>query len=136
MDYIILSALVGCGLLRLLITYDIACQWSRHLASRMEAYPEHMRIDLNRVELHMAVPSFHIRAHGPKCQQAFVLAYILYAARTAGEEVETSWVNMNVALASIQEMAPGHRHESLDDHWGGWNFKKTVLFSMFLNSYL
>ncbi|KIM77359.1 hypothetical protein PILCRDRAFT_76745, partial [Piloderma croceum F 1598] len=58
------------------------------------------------------------------------------SARTAGEEVETSWVNMNLASASIQEMAPGHHHESLDNHWGGWNFKKMVLFSMFLNPYL
>jgi Kyakuja-Dileera-Zisupton transposase len=28
MDYIVLSALMGCVLLHLLITYDIACQWS------------------------------------------------------------------------------------------------------------
>jgi hypothetical protein len=132
MDYIILSALIGCAVLRLLITYDIACQWSRNLTTRMEEYPEHMRIDLDRVELETAVPSFHIRAHGPKCQQAFALAFILYAARTAGEEVETAWAHMNVASQSIQEMAPGHRHEFLDDHWGGWNFQKTVTFSKYL----
>lgn len=129
MDYIILSALVACGLLRLLITYDIACQWSCKLSSRMEAYPDHMRINLDRVEVETAVPSFHIRAHGSKCQHAFALAFILYAARTAGEEVETGWAYMNLASAAVQEMAPGHRHESLNDHWGGWNYQKTVTFS-------
>ena len=105
MDYIILSVLIGCAILCLLITYDIACQWSRNLAIRMDEYPENMRINLERVEVQTAVPSFHIHAHGPKCQQAFSLAFLLYVARTAGEEVETSWAHMNVASAAIQEMA-------------------------------
>jgi hypothetical protein len=64
MDYIFLSALIGCAVLRLLITYDIACQWSRNLATRMEHYPDNMKIDLDRVEVQTAVPTFHIRAHG------------------------------------------------------------------------
>jgi hypothetical protein len=131
MDYIFLSALIGCAVLRLLITYDIACQWSRNLATRMEHYPDNMKIDLDRVEVQTAVPTFHIRAHGLSCQQAFSLAFLLYAARTAGEEVETGWAHMNLVSASIQEMSPGHRHESLDDHWGGWNFQKTVTFSVY-----
>lgn len=129
MDYIILSALVGCAILRLLITYDIACQWSRNLAARMESYPDNLRLDIDHVVVETAIPSFHIRAHGAPCQQLFSLAFLLYAARTAGEEVETGWAHMNIASSSIQEMAPGHRHESLNDHWGGWNFHKTVTFS-------
>jgi len=110
MDYIILSALIGCMVLHLLITYNIACQWSCNLTTRMEEYPEHMQINLDRVELQTAILSFHIHAHGPKYQQAFALAFILYVAHIAGEEVKTSLAHMNVASASIQEMAPGHCH--------------------------
>jgi Kyakuja-Dileera-Zisupton transposase len=88
-----------------------------------------MHIDLDQVDVETAIPSFRIRAHGSKCQQAFALAFLLYVARTAGEEVETGWAYMNVASPSVQEMAPAHRHESLNDHWGGWNFQKTVTFS-------
>jgi Kyakuja-Dileera-Zisupton transposase len=131
MDFIVLSALTGCALLRLLITYDIACQWSRNLVARMKSYPGVMRLDPESVEIQTAVPTFHIHVHGPSCQQAFVLAFMLYTGRTAREEVETGWAHMNVVSASIQEMAPGLRHESLNDHWGGWNFQKTVTFSEF-----
>jgi hypothetical protein len=129
-DYIILSALFGITLLRLLISYDIACQWSRNFASRMENYPEDLRLDLDTVEVKAAVPSFHIRAHGPDCQQVFSLAFLLWVGRTVGEEVESGWSHMNPAAPSIKEMAPGHRHEVLDDHWGGWNFRKIVNFSV------
>jgi Kyakuja-Dileera-Zisupton transposase len=109
MDFIVFSALIGCAVLRILITYDIACQWSRNLATRLESYPEDMHIDLDQVDVETAIPSFHIRAHGSKCQQAFALAFFLYVARTAGEEVETGWAYMNVASPSVQEMAPAHR---------------------------
>jgi len=128
MDYIILSALIGFSLLRLVFSYDIVCQWSKNLDPRMLEYPEHMRIDLDRVEVQNAVPSFHIRAHGSDCQQLFSFAFLLWAARTVGEEVETGWAHMNLASPSIQEMAPGHRHEVLNDHWGGWNFQKIITF--------
>jgi Kyakuja-Dileera-Zisupton transposase len=95
----------------------------------MKSYPKNMQVDLTRVELKTAVPSFHIQAHGPLCQQVFALAFTLYTGHTAGEEVETGWAHMNLVSASVQEMAPGLRHETLNDHWGGWNFQKTVSFS-------
>ena len=133
MDYIVLSALIGCALLRLFITYDIACQWSKNLASRMEAYPETMRIDLDGVEVLTAVPGFHIRAHGADCQAVFSLAFMLWTAHTVGEEVETGWAHMGVATPSIHEMGPGHRHETLNDHWGGWNFQKIITFSKLIS---
>lgn len=129
MDYIILSALIGLCLLRIIISYDIACQWSKNLSTRMLQYPEHMRINPDRVEIRTAVPGFHIRAHGADCQQLFSFSFLLWVARTVGEEVETGWAHMNLASPSIQEMGPGHRHEVLNDHWGGWNFQKTLTFS-------
>lgn len=131
MDYIILSALMACGLLRIIITYDIACQWAKNFASRMKSYPESMQIDLERTEVRAAVPSFHIRAHGSDCQQLFSLAFMLWVAHTVGEEVETGWAHMNLAAPSIQEMAPSNRQETLDDHWGGWNFRKIITFRKF-----
>lgn len=128
MDYIVLSAILAVGLLRLVISYDIACQWHKSLPSRMLRYPEAMQIDLERVAVKVAVPSFHIRAHGPDCQRTFAFSFMLWAGCTVGEEVETGWAHMNQAGSSIQEMAPGHRHEALNDHWGGWNFQKTITF--------
>lgn len=128
MDYIILSSLIAIGLLRIIITYDIACQWSRNFHKRVPEYPEHMQLDLERVEVRPAVPDFHIRAHGTDCQQVFTLAFLLHSGRTIGEEVETGWAHMGLAASSIQEMRPANRRETLDDHWGGWNYQKTLTF--------
>lgn len=132
MDYILLSALIGFCLLRLVVSYDIACQYFINIASRMEEYPTNMRIDLDEVELGAAVPSFHIRAHGLDCQQVYSFAFLLWVAHTIGEDVESGWAHMNLSSASIIEMSPGHRHETLDDHWGGWNWQKIIGFSKFL----
>jgi hypothetical protein len=128
MDYCILSALMLCGLIRIIVTYDIACQWAKNFALRMKTYPESMRINLEQTEVRTAVPSFHIRAHGLQCQELYSLVFMLWAAHTVGEEVETGWAHMNLAASSIQEMSPGNRQETLDDHWGGWNFRKIITF--------
>ncbi|KIM87974.1 hypothetical protein PILCRDRAFT_3683 [Piloderma croceum F 1598] len=128
MDYIILLAIISITLLRLVITYDIACQWSKNFASWMVEYPEHMHVDLDRVEVRTAVPGFHICAHGADCQRLFSLGLMLWVANTVGKEVESGWAHMNVASPSIQEMGPSNMHESLNDHWGSWNFQKIIMF--------
>lgn len=48
--------------------------------------------------------------------------------RTCGEEVETSWAQTNALGTSTREMGPGARHETLNDQWGGFNFRKIVGF--------
>jgi hypothetical protein len=63
MDYIILSALVGITLLHIVITYDIACQWSKNFKKRMSEFPQHMKIS-DTTTINTAVPSWHINEHG------------------------------------------------------------------------
>ena len=63
-----------------------------------------------------------------KCHENFSLGYLVGAGRTCGEEVETSWSHTNALAPSDREMGPAARHETLNDHWGGWNFKKIVGF--------
>ena len=65
-DFIIFSALVGIMLSMLVITYDIACQWSKNLQKRMQEFPEHMRIP-QTMEIRCGVPSWHIKSHSPDC---------------------------------------------------------------------
>ena len=45
-----------------------------------------------------------------------------------GEEVEITWTHTNPLAPSVREMAPAARHETLNDHWNGWNFWKIVGF--------
>ncbi|KAJ2914795.1 hypothetical protein MD484_g5622, partial [Candolleomyces efflorescens] len=126
MDYIILSAVLWLTLARIVITYDIACQWSKNLPKRMEKLPERIQLDLKTTSVTTAVPSWHINGHGTDCQTNYALAYRQGSGRTCGDEIESTWSQTNVLGASVREMASGGRHESLNDHFNGINFSKLV----------
>lgn len=125
MDFVALSAIIGIMLLWIVITYDIGCQWSKNLGLRMQEFPEHMRISKD-VKLDVGVPSWHIKGHGQKCQDNYNLGYMKGTGRTCGEEIEATWSHTNPLAASVREMGPAARHETLNDHWNGWNFRKVV----------
>ncbi|KAL5492982.1 hypothetical protein ACEPAI_4430 [Sanghuangporus weigelae] len=128
MDYIILSALQTCSPKELIISYDIACQWSKNFSAQIPRYPEHLRFDLSNTNLRVAVPKFHLPAHGPQCQTRYSLNFLPKVGRTYGEGVESEWAHINGIATSTREMAPGLRHETLNDHWGAWNWKKILGF--------
>src|SRR5882762_8963956 len=130
MDYLIFSALLFIFLPWIVITYDIGCQWSKNMWKRVEDFPDAMQIDPD-TRVDVAIPSWHINAHGKKCRENFSLAYLVGAGRTCGEEVETSWSHTNALAPSVREMGPAARHDTLNDHWSGWNFHKIVGFRKF-----
>ncbi|KDR76587.1 hypothetical protein GALMADRAFT_67342 [Galerina marginata CBS 339.88] len=127
MDFLIFATLVGVIVTWILITYDIGCQWSKNFRSRMSEFPEHMRIKPG-TKVDVAIPSWHINSHGERCRKDFCLGYTKGAGRTCGEEVEITWSHTNSLAPSAREMAPGARHDTLNDHWNGWNFRKIVGF--------
>lgn len=127
MDYIIFSSLIGVTLPRIIITYDIMCQWSKKFRKRMDTYPDRMKIN-PEITVDVAIPTWHINGHGDKCRNEFSLSYMPGAGRTCGEEVETSWAHTNALAPSVREMGPAARHETLNDHWNGWNFRKIINF--------
>ena len=100
----------------------------------MKDFPEHMRIKDN-IQVDVVILSWHIQGHGMTCQDNFNLGYKKGTGRTCGDEIEGSWSHTNPLAASIWEMAPGARHETLDDHWNGWNFRKVVGLSTLIISF-
>jgi hypothetical protein len=133
MDYLILSALLVIFLPWIIITYDIGCQWSKNMWKRMEDFPEAMKLNPD-TRVDVGIPSWHINAHGKNCRDNFSLGYLAGAGRTCGEEVETSWSHTNALAPSVREMGPAARHDTLNDHWSGWNFHKIVGFRMYSSS--
>ncbi|PPR06984.1 hypothetical protein CVT24_011010 [Panaeolus cyanescens] len=127
MDYIIFSALAGLCLLRLVITYDIACQWSRNYRTRMKTLPTNLQLS-EKVSTRVAVPSWHINAHGKSCQHWFHVGYLDGVGRLCGDEVEQTWWITNILGSSVREMGPCARRETLSDHWNALNFRKIVGF--------
>lgn len=128
MDYILLCTLIG-TLVPVFLTYDIACQYSKHFARRVAEFPPCMRLDQDRVaSMKWAIPKKHWRVHGEKNHSQFSLNYQLYAGRTYGEGIETGWAHMNPVSMSTKEMAYFARRELIDEHWGSWNWQKTLAF--------
>jgi len=133
-DFIIFAALVSITLPWIFITYDIGCQWSKHFRSCMSEFPEHMRLPPG-TKVDVTIPSWHINSHGQSCQKDFCLGYTKGAGRTCGEEVEVTWSSTNSLAPSMREMAPGARHDTLNDQWNGWNFCKIIGFHKFRSSF-
>jgi hypothetical protein len=95
----------------------------------MEDFPEHMRIP-ESTQVDVAIPGWHINGHGDTCRSNFNLSYMEGAGRTVGEDIETTWAGTNQLAPSVREMGPAARHDTLNNQWNGWNFRKIVGFRM------
>jgi len=109
-----------------IISYDIACQWSKNFLVRLEALPEQIRPSFRKWFLEFVVPKLHIRGHTLDCQGEFSLNYLVGSGMTDGEGVERPWANLGGIASSTREMGPGARHETLDDHFSFWNWQKLI----------
>jgi hypothetical protein len=136
MDYIFASILGHYpALLQKVASYDITCQWSIHLLERLAALPSHVRPIISTGTLHYVIPKLHIHSHKLNCQLNYSLNLLPGAGRTDGEGIERSWASLNPVANSTKEMGPGARHDTIDDHWGHWNWQKTVGLGAFLPLY-
>ena len=127
MDYIFASVLSHYDHFPpLIISYDIACQWSVHLRERLLNLPSHLRIELPDENLRYAIPKYHFNAHKASGHTGYSLNLMRGAGRTDGEEIERSWARHNQTSASTREMGPGSREDTLEDHFNYANFRKYV----------
>ncbi|KAJ7027028.1 hypothetical protein C8F04DRAFT_965726 [Mycena alexandri] len=131
MDYIFFRSVAGTELVRLFVSYDIACQWHIHLWSRMEQYENELLVLPGFAGTHkrfvtFLVPKFHLPAHIEACNLKFSFNLTRDVGQTDGEAPERGWANANPLAASTKEMGPGTRRDTLDDHFNDWNHKKTI----------
>ncbi|KAG0692187.1 hypothetical protein DFH29DRAFT_985899 [Suillus ampliporus] len=125
MDYLFFSSMQSSSEISALnISYDIACQWSKHLWTRMSAFPHEYHIKHDQKSITFLVPKFHLPAHVAKCQSNFSFNFIKGVGRTDGEAPERGWADINPITTSTCEMGPGLRRDTLDDHFNDWNWKK------------
>ncbi|KAH7905780.1 hypothetical protein BJ138DRAFT_1017239 [Hygrophoropsis aurantiaca] len=125
MDYFFFQSLRhNPDIMMLNVSYDIACQWSKNLRTRMIAYGTAVNFNYDAKRILFLVPKFHLPAHVMPCQTRYSFNLMKGVGRTDGEAVERGWANINPAASSTREMGPGSRHDTLDDHFGDWNWKK------------
>ena len=108
MDFLVLSTLIGVIITSLMISYDIACQWSRNFKKRLPQFPSFMQLQPPMLDtIKYVIPKFHIYGHGSKCQTHFSLNFTKHSACTDGEEPERWWAHINPVSMSTKEMGPG-----------------------------
>ncbi|KAL0567068.1 hypothetical protein V5O48_014920 [Marasmius crinis-equi] len=133
MDFLALYNLIACGLLRIVFSYDIACQWMRNFYARMSEFPSYMQLPSN-LSVIFKVPKFHLPAHGLACLAKFAFNYTEGVGKTDGEGVERTWSWLNGCARSLSMMTVGARWETMDDFANFWNWKKTInLDNLLLN---
>ncbi|KAG0698806.1 hypothetical protein DFH29DRAFT_983758 [Suillus ampliporus] len=103
-----------------------ACQWHKNLWERTSAMPSEFHLDHATKSIRFFVPKFHLLAHILKCQTMFSFNFSKNVGCTDGEAPERGWSNINPVTSSMKEMGPGSQRDTLDDHFGDWNWKKVV----------
>ncbi|KAF9471119.1 hypothetical protein BDN70DRAFT_820446, partial [Pholiota conissans] len=122
-DFAFLSALRTThteGIERVLLLYDIACQYSVHFLDRIgPMLPEGMTVD-------HGIGMFHVHGHQEECFYRFAPSFIPGAGNVAGEILESLWSELNQISSSTRSMTLAARAETLEDHTSDSNFKKTI----------
>ncbi|KIJ58413.1 hypothetical protein HYDPIDRAFT_81314, partial [Hydnomerulius pinastri MD-312] len=126
MDYLFFSAMRLLAVNVLNVSYDIACQWYKHLWERMSKLPSPLQLRYRKMLISFFVPKFHLPAHIASCQTRYSFNFTPHVGRTDGEAPERGWANINPVASSTKEMGPGSRQDTLNDHFGDWNWKKVV----------
>ncbi|KAJ7907161.1 hypothetical protein B0H13DRAFT_1879876 [Mycena leptocephala] len=108
----------------ILFTYDIWCQYSIKFKTRVAQWFPAMADIINLVR--GAIPKMHIHNHIELCQLIWNLNWLNYSAFTAGEMIESGWVEHNLTAGSTKEQNDGNRHDSVDDTSGTHNWNKLV----------
>ncbi|KAF9501090.1 hypothetical protein BDN71DRAFT_1555892 [Pleurotus eryngii] len=126
-DFIVLSTLKNNPFVRLVLSYDICCQWSRNFLDCMANFPESMHLSDEAFDhVTYIIPKFHLYGHRSKCQTTYSLSYILWSAETDGKDPERWWAHINPVSMSIKIMGLGSRMDTIDDHAATWNWWKIV----------
>lgn len=126
MDYIFASILSHHDPdLHKVISYDIACQWTKNLSDRLPELPVSIRpTDIGSMEA--VIPKLHVYSHNPPCPTDYSFNFLEGAGRTDGEGIERTHSNTGPVCASTKQMGPGYRHDAMDAHWMFWNWRKIV----------
>lgn len=122
-DYVYFAAVFSVLVQVIVVSYDIACQWSRNFRKRVENYQGCITYNKDTTFL---VPKFHLPAHQQSCKDNYSFNYTKGVGQTDGEAPERGWAITNVFGPMTKEMGPGARHDLLDDVFGDQNWRKVA----------
>ena len=82
MDFAPMSTLipsVKAGISRVLVSYDIACQWHKNLQARLNSYNASPFEIATLTYWNIVIPKFHLPGHSQDCRLLYNLAYMKFA---------------------------------------------------------
>jgi hypothetical protein len=105
-------------------SYDCNCQYSVHVVKRFEkSFPDIAHL-IRRTR--WSIPALHVQGHKEDCLYNFSTAYMPCVGHFHGETAEFYWPEANQLGPHVRQMNNGHRQDTLIDHHGDWNWKKTM----------
>ncbi|KIM19515.1 hypothetical protein M408DRAFT_31155 [Serendipita vermifera MAFF 305830] len=118
-DYAISNALSRLpNLKEIVLSYDIACQYSKQFFSRIDRSP---LLRQPNARLTFLVPKFHLPAHKEECRFQYSFNYAKGVGRTDGEAIERFWSPHNRLSGSTSKMTPNYRMDTLNSNFYDWN---------------
>ncbi|KAJ7020780.1 hypothetical protein C8F04DRAFT_1274533 [Mycena alexandri] len=118
MDFLFFSAVLNFALMWLILSYDIACQFSKNIWTRMPG--------------RWMVPNFHLPPHKTGCHSAFSFHWLWGAGCTYGETVEQNWEFFNGAAAATKLMGLGARCTALEGLFSFQNWRRLIAHRLIL----
>ncbi|KAI1787177.1 hypothetical protein LXA43DRAFT_896623 [Ganoderma leucocontextum] len=131
-DFGYVSAMQRYRPLRMLIMmYDINCQYIKNLSRRLldqfsddkiKTFKSIQSADLPDCIV-AGIGKYHAPMHTPECRPFFSLNNLPGVGDTFGENAEQKWADIEGISRATKEMAPGHRHDKLNDQNSDANAK-------------
>lgn len=123
MDYVLSQAATSMkGMRKVLLMYDIMCQYRVHLQDRFRDNP-YLSIP-DGLQIQGGIGQFHVHGHQSECYPRYSPAFMEGAGQLDGEVIETLWAPLNNISGSTRGMSTAHRREVIDDHMNDSNWKK------------
>ncbi|KAJ7063016.1 hypothetical protein B0H15DRAFT_794725 [Mycena belliarum] len=132
MEFLFFSAVLNFAMMYLILSYDIACQFSKHLWERMSELPEKYQLKIDRSCVRWMVPNFHLPGHKKACHSAFSFHWLWGAGRNHGEGVEQNWEFLNGAAGSTKLMGLGARFAALEGLFAFHNWRRQIAHFLIL----
>ncbi|KAJ7150036.1 hypothetical protein C8R43DRAFT_1128099 [Mycena crocata] len=110
MDYILMSTLAGFDLEELTVSYDVACQWRKRLAERLQKLLEDMHLNIKHILFHL---SFSV-------------------AKSDGEGIKRLWAQINSCAFHMKTMGIGNCVDTLEDKIDYLNHSKNLALANLL----
>lgn len=111
---------------RLLLLYDIMCQWGVHMKQR---FTQNGLSVPNVHEILRGVGIWHVYAHVNRCFGRYAPIYLKHVGLVDGEILETLWSLLNQVSESCQTMSLASREETINFHMNDINRKKNLEMS-------